>query len=177
MRYSAHTMPSADFCRPLVAPLDVAGSARSFFCLALQISRSPRLMRIPFTIMTVAFTSTLSGSAWGFNDIGHLTQRVRLMRFLFVGPALCLRLPSTCANHRAGGAGYPKPGNCADVGSFQTDSPALEGTISSFGRIEERRPAARPYPKYPGEKSAGRGPGHSAHHTTSRHSLEHPHHG
>jgi len=51
-------------------------------------------MRIPFTLMTVASTSTLSGSVSGFDDIGRLTQRVRLMRFLFVGPALCLLLPS-----------------------------------------------------------------------------------
>src|SRR5207247_2903453 len=61
---------------------------------------------------------------------------------------------STCANRRDGGGGNPKPGHRADVGSFQTDSPALEGTIScpSFGRIEERRPAARPYPKSPQKK-------------------------
>ena len=45
-------------------------------------------MRIPFTLMTVASTSTLFGSVLGFNDICRLTQRVRLMRFLFVGPAL-----------------------------------------------------------------------------------------
>src|SRR5436309_9909198 len=86
---------------------------------------------------------------------------------------------STCANRRDGGGGNPKPGHRADVGSFQTDSPALEGTIScpSFGRIEERRPAARPYPKSPPEKSAGSRAGHSAHDTPRRHSLEHPHHG
>src|SRR5947208_10805429 len=72
---------------------------------------------------------------------------------------------STCANRRDGGGGNPKPGHRADVGSFQTDSPALEGTIScpSFGRIEERRPAARPYPKSPPQKSAGSRAGHSAH--------------
>jgi hypothetical protein len=44
--------------------------------------------------MTVASTPTLSRSVSGFNDIGRFTQRARLMRFLFVGPALCLRLPS-----------------------------------------------------------------------------------
>jgi len=85
------TMPSADFYRPLTSPLDAASSAYLF---ASQIGRSPRVMRSPFTLMTVASTSTLSGSVWGFNDIGRLTQRVRLIRFLFVGPALCLRLPS-----------------------------------------------------------------------------------
>src|SRR5439155_625200 len=86
---------------------------------------------------------------------------------------------STCANCRDGGAGYPKPGHRAGVGGFQTDSAAVEGTIScpSFGRIEERCPAARPYPKYPREKSAGvvqatlhttpRGPTHWSNGTTT----------
>src|SRR6266545_4040397 len=74
------------------------------------------------------------------------------------GKKFAVAIDSTCANCRDGGAGYPKPGHRAGVGGFQTDSPAVEGTISrpSFGRIEERRPAPRPYPKYPREKSAGR---------------------
>src|SRR3989454_1788048 len=86
---------------------------------------------------------------------------------------------STCANCRDGGAGYPQPGHRAGVVGFQTDSAAVEGTIScpSFGRIEERCPAARPYPKYPREKSAGGRASHSAHDTARRHSLEHPHNG
>ena len=71
MRCSAHTMPSADFCRSIASPLDVASAARSFFFpLASQFGRSPRVMRIPFTLMTVASTSTLSGSVSGFDDIG-----------------------------------------------------------------------------------------------------------
>src|SRR5687768_12822100 len=88
-------------------------------------------------------------------------------------------IDSTCANRRDGGRGSPKPGHRAEVGSFQTDSPAVEGTIScpSFGRIEERRPAARAYPKYPREKSAGSRARHSAHDTARRHSLEYPHNG
>src|SRR5438093_5970304 len=66
-------------------------------------------------------------------------------------------IDSTCANYRNGGAGYPQPGHRAGVGGFQTDSAAVEGTIScpSFGRIEERCTAARPFTKYPREKSAG----------------------
>jgi len=92
---------------------------------------------------------------------------------------VAVAIDSTCANRRDGGGENPKPGHRAEVGSFQTDSPALEGTIScpSFGRIEERRPAARPYPKSFREKSAGSRAGHSAHDTTRRHTLEHPHHG
>ena len=89
------TMPSADFCRSLASSLDATSSAWTFFFAhASQIGRSPRVMRIPFTLMTVASTSTLSVSVWGFDDMCRLTQRARLMRFLFVDPALCLRLPS-----------------------------------------------------------------------------------
>ena len=88
-------MPSADFCRSLASSLDATSSAWTFFFAhASQIGRSPRVMRIPFTLMTVASTSTLSVSVWGFDDMCRLTQRARLMRFLFVDPALCLRLPS-----------------------------------------------------------------------------------
>src|SRR6266542_2295871 len=95
------------------------------------------------------------------------------------GKKFAVAIDSTCANCRDGGAGYPKPGHRAGVRGFQTDSPAVEETTSrpSFARIEERRPAPRPYPKYPREKSPGSRPGHFAHHTTRRHSLEHPHHG
>src|SRR5438445_7757325 len=86
---------------------------------------------------------------------------------------------STCANRRDGGGGNPKPGHCADVGSFQTDSPALEGTIScsSFGRIEERRPAVRSYSKFFLEKSAGSRAGHFVYDILRRYLLEHPQHG
>src|SRR5688572_13833399 len=85
----------------------------------------------------------------------------------------------TCANCCDGGAGYPKPGHCAGVVGFQTDSPAVEGTISctSFGRTEERRSAARTDSKHPREKSANRRARHSAHDTSRRHSLEYPHNG
>ena len=67
---------------------------RVFSFPASQIGRSPRVRCRTFTLMTVASTSTLSGSVSGFNASCRLTQRTRLMRFLFVGPALCLRLPS-----------------------------------------------------------------------------------
>jgi len=50
--------------------------------------------RGPFTLMPVPSTFTLSVSVLGFNDMRRLTPSARLMRLLFVGPALCLRLPS-----------------------------------------------------------------------------------
>src|SRR5436305_4650036 len=51
---------------------------------------------------------------------------------------------STCANRRDGGGGNPKPGHRADVGSFQTDSPALEGTISYLRLEGLKKDAPRP---------------------------------
>ncbi|MEX0605276.1 MAG: hypothetical protein WD623_16030 [Marinobacter sp.] len=47
-----------------------------------------------FTLMPAAFTSTPSVQVLGFDDNGRLTRCDRLMRFLFVRPVLCLRLPS-----------------------------------------------------------------------------------
>jgi len=86
VRRTEPTMPSADFWRIIGKPLDLPSSWQSV--------RPPRVMRTPFTLMTVAYTSTRSVSVSGFDDICRLTPRVRLMRFLFVSPALCLRLPS-----------------------------------------------------------------------------------
>ena len=118
---------------------------------------------------------------WHENSLSHRVVRGGTSRVdhLDSGKEFAVAIDSACANRRDGGAGYPKPGHRAGVVGFQTDSPAVERTISCpwFGRIEERRPAARPHPKYPGEKSAGSGGSHSAHDTTRRHSLEYPHNG
>jgi hypothetical protein len=46
------------------------------------------------SFMSVLYTSTRFLSALGLNDMCRLTQLDRLTRFLFVSPALCLRLPS-----------------------------------------------------------------------------------
>jgi hypothetical protein len=44
--------------------------------------------------MTVASTSTLSGSVSGFDDICRLTQRARLVRWLFVSQRFtCFQVP------------------------------------------------------------------------------------
>ncbi len=86
VRRTEPTMASADFWRIIGKSLDLPSSWQS--------ARPPRVMRTPFTLMTAAYTSTRSVSVPGFDDIGRLTPRARLMRFLFVGPALCLRLPS-----------------------------------------------------------------------------------
>jgi hypothetical protein len=44
--------------------------------------------------MPVGSTPQPSVQVLGFGDIGHLTRLRRLIRFLFVRPAFCLRLPS-----------------------------------------------------------------------------------
>jgi hypothetical protein len=44
--------------------------------------------------MPVGYTSQRSVQVPGFDDICRLTPLRRLIRFLFVRPALCLRLPS-----------------------------------------------------------------------------------
>jgi len=44
--------------------------------------------------MPAAYTLKLSVQVSDFEDICLLIQLARLMRFLFVGPAFCLRLPS-----------------------------------------------------------------------------------
>lgn len=56
--------------------------------------RSPRVIRATFLLMPVGSTSQRSVQVSGFNDHGHLTPLRRLIRFLFVRPAFCLRLPS-----------------------------------------------------------------------------------
>jgi hypothetical protein len=48
--------------------------------------------------MPAASTTKLSVQVLDFEDIGLLIQLARLMRFLFVGPALCLQLPSDSAS-------------------------------------------------------------------------------
>jgi hypothetical protein len=77
-------MASADFSLPLLR--QQAGLQRPSF---KNKARSPRVMRTSFTLIPVAFTSTLSVSVSGFDDFGHLTQRIRLMHFLFVRPVFC----------------------------------------------------------------------------------------
>src|SRR5216684_618869 len=46
-----------------------------------------------FTLMPVGSTPLRSVQVSGFDDIGRLAPQRRLIRFLCVGPALCLRLP------------------------------------------------------------------------------------
>src|SRR5512139_1695900 len=93
------------------------------------------------------------------NSSSHPVVPRRMCSVEYMGSwkKFAVAIDATWANRRDGGAGSPQPGHSAEVGSFQTDRTALEGALScpSFGRIEERRPAARSSPKYPGEKSAG----------------------
>ena len=59
-----------------------------------QNNRSPGVIRATFLLMSVRSTSQRSGQVLGFNDIGRLTPLRRLICFLFVRSAFCLRLPS-----------------------------------------------------------------------------------
>ncbi len=65
------TMASADFCCPIPAPLD-AGSQ-------WQNNRPPKVMRVTFTLIPAASTSTASVQVLGFEDNGLLTHCVRLI--------------------------------------------------------------------------------------------------
>jgi hypothetical protein len=51
-------------------------------------------MRATFTLMSAGYTAQRAVQVPGFAEIGLLTPLRRLIRFLCVGPALCLRLPS-----------------------------------------------------------------------------------
>ena len=64
-------MASADFCRSVPEPLGT-GSTR-------QGDRSPRVMRVTFTLMPAAYTSAPSVQVSGFEDNGLLTRCDRLV--------------------------------------------------------------------------------------------------
>ena len=68
---SPTNMASADFCKPIPAPLD-AGSTR-------QVGRSPRVRRTTFTLIPAASTAVFSVQVSGFEDICLLTQYNRLI--------------------------------------------------------------------------------------------------
>ena len=65
------TMASADFCHPIPSPSE-SGSH-------WQDDRPPRVMRTTFPLIPVAYTSTGSVQVSGFESIGPLTHRVRLV--------------------------------------------------------------------------------------------------
>ena len=68
---SPTTMPSADFCQPIPAPLD-AGST-------WQVDRPPRVRHATFTLIPAAYTTVPSMQVLGFEDIRLLTQYDRLV--------------------------------------------------------------------------------------------------
>jgi hypothetical protein len=103
---TAGTMPSADFCRPVRRPLDLRSSR--------QTDRPPRVMRSHLR----AYTRRLYVRAFRAS-IGlciYLPAHPALpprMRFLFVGPAFCLRLPSDSTSRWTplpSGWQFPLPG-------------------------------------------------------------------
>jgi hypothetical protein len=150
------------------APLDTAFSQK------LKKKGFPVLVLCPIISLTYIYDA--SYVMRHENSLSHriVSGRTCGVEHLDSRKNFAVAIDSTCANCRDGSAGYPKPGHCAGVVGFQTDSPAVEGTIScpSFGRIEQRCPTARAYPKYPREKSSGSRAGHSAHDTARSHSLE-----
>jgi hypothetical protein len=86
-RIERPTMSSADFCRPLRPPR----GGRS----TRQVGRSPRVVRTHLH----TYARRIYGRAFrtGTGLWRHWTPhpaRTPRMRFLFVGPVLCLRLPS-----------------------------------------------------------------------------------
>ena len=81
-------MASADFCHPIPTPYDV-GSTR-------QDDRSPRVIRATFLPHTRRIYSATFPDDYRALKILAFSPRWELphMRFLFVGPEVCLRLPS-----------------------------------------------------------------------------------
>lgn len=80
------TMHSADFCIPIPSPLD-AGNSR-------QICRSPRVRQVTSTLIPTVFTPLHPGLVLNFEEYDLHPSGMPPVRFLFVGSALFLRLPS-----------------------------------------------------------------------------------
>src|SRR4030043_195015 len=86
-RSSEPTMPSADFCQPIPTPLDVSSPK--------HIGRPPRVRLnhlYAYTRCIYFHTFRASIGLWVYLPLHPVW--LPLMQFLFVGPALCLRLPS-----------------------------------------------------------------------------------
>jgi hypothetical protein len=99
-------MPSADFCRPVRRPFDLRSTR--------QTDRSPRVMRSHLRAYARRIYVRVFRASTGLGR--YLPARPALpprMRFLFVGPAFCLRLPSDSASRRTplpSGWQFPLPG-------------------------------------------------------------------
>ena len=90
--------------------------------------RPPGVRPTPFPSIPAAFTSAASVQPWGFGLFGSLTRRVRLMRFVFLGPRFRLRLPSDSASRRTplpSATRFPLPGA---PGTFTPWVCAMPGT-------------------------------------------------
>jgi len=80
-------LASADFCSPLDAPRDAPSSR--------QMSRSPGVRRMTFAPYTRRIYARSVRVTSGFGYLRPLAhRRSPRMRFVFLGPGLCLRLPS-----------------------------------------------------------------------------------
>ena len=99
---SQGTMPSADFCRSFRRPLDPRSSrAHGAPCAARQTGRPPRVMHTHLRAYARRIYVRTFRASTGLctHLLAHpaLTPR---MRFLFVEPAFCLRLPSDSTSRR-----------------------------------------------------------------------------
>jgi hypothetical protein len=86
-------MASADFCQPIPTPLG-ASSTR-------QVDRPPKVRRVTFIPYTRRIYFHTFRMVLGFESLSPLAQMwLPHMRFLFVGPGLCLQLPSDSGSPR-----------------------------------------------------------------------------
>jgi len=106
-------MASDDFCQPIPTPLD-ASSTR-------QVDRPPRVMRVTFIPYTRRIYFHIFRMVSGFEFHCPLAQMwLPHMRFLFVGPGLCLQLPSDSGSTRTPllfSYRFPPSGSEADLHS------------------------------------------------------------
>jgi len=89
-------MASADFCSSLTTLLSVAS-------LHGRLSRPPRVRRVTFLPYTRRIYAPSVRMASGFGSFGPLAHlQDASMRFVFLGPGVCLQLPSHPASRRRG---------------------------------------------------------------------------
>jgi len=112
-------MASADFSPSIPTPLDI-GSTR-------QMERPPRVIRVTFIPYTRRIYFHIFRMVLGFEYLCPLAQMwLPHMRFLFVGPGLCLQLPSDSASRRTPllfGYRFPPSGSEEDLHLQVTNQP------------------------------------------------------
>lgn len=104
-RCDGATTASADFCRSITAPLDAVGPQPCGYPRGLhgRIDRPPGVRRVTFAPSTRRIyarptESLRTSSLIALSSAGRSPP----MRFVFLGPELCLPLPSHAASQRRG---------------------------------------------------------------------------